>query len=47
MYNYLVLVFFRLPVFEIKIETQQLGEWVCPFFQAENQVHAKDFGVTD
>jgi len=32
-------------VFKIKIETQHLGEWISPIFQAENQGRTKDFGV--
>jgi putative alpha-1,2-mannosidase len=42
----LVLVFIRFPLFKIKIETQHLGEWISPIFQAENQGRTKDFGVT-
>jgi hypothetical protein len=41
------LTYLVFPVFNTKIETQQLGERICQIFQAENQGHAKDFGVTD
>ena len=37
-----MLVLIRFPVFKTKIETQHLGEWISPLFQAENQGRTKN-----